>query len=240
MILTTMLKVLFQFLCALCLTRSICGMTPADTQKLYEKIILEAKTSVEIMTPGFFSINLSKVLTKKVSNGVHVRILLDSTYLNDSSNCIGILTPNLSLRIHEETRLVPMTILILDRKKVVLGGEYLEDNKMGPFNPLILEDSPTVKRYLSIMQNLWAGADPAYTESILTALEFRDDSEVIRSEDTKHSQSQTTDGFVASTNSKIYHRLNSPAAKRIKPSNRIFFRTEAEAIQSKRIRANNF
>ena len=240
MIPPNMIRKIFYSLYCLSLIQNFAGSLQTSSQELYEKTILEAKTSVEILTPGFFSIQLVKVLNDQASKGIHIRILLDSTYLDDPSNCIGILAPNLSLRLRKEVRLIPTTVVILDRQKVLIGGDYLKDNESGFFKPLTIKGEQMIKSYIGTMQTLWAGADPNYTNQVLTALEFRNDINLIQTNSGSRDINSTAEGFVASINSKVYHRLNSAAAKRIKPSNRIYFKTEAEAIHSKRIRAKNF
>jgi len=206
----------------------------------YEKSFLEAKSSIEILAPGFFSIHLSKALEKKASEGIHVRILLDSTYLDDPTNHIGILSENLSLRIREESRLIPLTLVILDRKKLLIGGDFLSDSDTTSFPPMELSDPPTVSSYLKKLQNLWAGADPAYTADILRELSFQTETQTILTRDQDMDSPGAKEGFVASIHSKVYHRASSPSARRIKSKNRIYFQTEVEARQSNRVRAKNF
>ena len=103
---------LFYLLLLLCNISQSAGV---EGWKIYEEEFQSAQNSLEIMTPGFFSVNLSKTLQKLSSKGVHIRILMDSTYLTDPTNTIGNLKDNLSVRILEDHRQIPVTTVIIDR-----------------------------------------------------------------------------------------------------------------------------
>jgi hypothetical protein len=217
----------------------------AQTQgwRYYHEEFSGANNSIEIITPGFFSIHLSKTLKNLSSKGVHIRILLDSSNLDDPTNSIGTLKDNISVRILEESRLIPLTLIIIDRTRVLMGGDHFNDSEQSNFRPLKISDPKTVKSYVDQLQKLWSEGDPVYTLKVLRAIEFDAEIDTIstRQIDVGYPRStQSTGNFVASVHSKIYHRANSRSAKKIKPQNRIYFKSESEARKSNRSRAKNF
>lgn len=226
--------------------------TPTEATKIenssgYAEIFRSARYRIDILTPGFFSIRLSKLLKSLKEQGILIRILMDSTFLTDPENSILELHDALPLRILEDVRRIPHNLILIDQSLLYLGGEFFSDHEAQDFKPVVIQDPIQLKKTAEFFQSIWAESSLITTRALVRELEFSLETEVSASVETvtgtrgTGSRGRMVDsGFIASTRSKVYHRASSTAAQRIMPENRVYFQTEEDARKTNRKRAKNF
>jgi hypothetical protein len=237
-----------------CLLSLIFCVFPALSQAVetsqtssYAQIFRQAQYRIDILTPGFFSIRLSKLLKTLKSKGILIRILTDVTFMMDPENSILELHQALPLRILDEVRRIPHNLILVDHSRLYLGGAYFSDEPNNGFEPTVIQDRIRLKKAAELFQTYWTQSSLKKTLKLVRETEFHLENETTRTSGLiKKSQGASSThqvqnrGYIASGRSKVYHRASSTAGQRIKPENRIYFQTEEDARKTNRRRAKNF
>lgn len=212
------------------------------TSTSHAKSILDARIFVDLALPGIFSVQLCKELKSLKENGVPIRALLDSTYLNHPQNLIGKLRQSVSdLRILEESSLIPHQMILLDGTHVLYGGNQESHFSTKSAFPALLIDqkSPDFSKISKRFEELWSGSNPETSARLLKGHQV-ELGKVTRSVKMEPQTVQQIQPFVGSKSGKVYYRSTSKAALRIKPENRVYFLSEEDAQAKGRKRSKRF
>ena len=237
----------YVLVCILCFTVSFSeNQAPKEPTKSYLTAIEAAEARIDWLTPGIFSVREIKALNHKSRQGVKIRLISDTSYLYDSSNFIGNLAPKISLRIVDKKHHIPHSILIIDHKTAYFGGDLPGQSKYFQISPRVVQAPSEVETLTGLIQQYWLKTSEKGSRILLKKSRFEHDIDLISSNGKPAPLPQVSDRkaqnsrFVASKNSKVYHKIDSPSVKRIKTANRIYFASENAASKSGRRRAASF
>ena len=187
--------------------------------------IQTAKNKVTIMAPGLFSAKLIRHF--ETNPKIKYEIIINPESLHQPKLIIGNLPDNVSLRVLKTPYLIPHCIILIDSKKLLFGGSRLDDDKTLRFEPILIKDEDEVQKQRKKFKELWNSID-----AVKNASRLSEHSNTLQNKTISVYSDQYE--FVASRKSKVFHKYESPIAKRIKPHNRIYFNSWQEALESGR------
>lgn len=198
----------------------------------------EAKVTIDLMTPAIFSVQLIDLLKELQKQNILIRIISDRTFEESPENLIFDSSKHLPIKIIDSKFRIPHNIVIIDKKKIVLGGAYLPSNHPFIDHVVSVHDQHQVTKIYKSFQNTWQQIESANSQESLLRFQHYID---LNSRETKtESVDALESNFVASKNGKKYYRSTSKSANRIAKKNRIYFQSEEDAKESGRSRARNF
>jgi hypothetical protein len=221
---------------------NIFAQTHLSEPETWEQILSGAKNQIDILAPAVFSPSFVTSLKKQEQRNIPIRILLDSSYLDDPENLIPELNENFRLRVIPKAHFLPCPVVLIDKNNLYTGSD-LSGNLLFPI--ISSENKSTVDSYYERFLSLWKSCSDKETESLLKSILYKLEEDTITTESKSQAkvgtETKAEEGsFMASRYSSVYHKIDSPSAKRINPSNRIYFVTEEEARATGRRRAKNF
>lgn len=192
-----------------------------------------AKISVLVQAYSFTSAPIAKALVDAHKRGVKVEVILDkSNRTKNYSAADFILHAGIPILIDAKHAVAHNKIMIVDDEVVITGSfnftKAAEENNAE--NLLVIRDKAIAERYTANW-NEHAGHSEKYERKDAGASESISP---VKSAAVDPPGDEAPGGYVASKNSKVFHRADCKEAKRILQKNLIHFDTREEAIASGR------